>query len=148
MTGLQAALGRAQLGKIEEIISQKRRVAATYNQALAHVPGLQLPAEADWARNVYWMYAVVVWPEFPLRRDHLTACLAEQGIDTRTFFCPMNQQPCLQARAGYRPVACPVADRLWEQGLYLPSSYNLSPPTIYWIAERIAQAGAGARKVA
>src|SRR5262249_32931858 len=129
MTGLQAALGRAQLRKIEAIIADKRRVAAAYGGALRGVPGLPLPIEADGACNVYWMYAVVVQPEFRLSRDQLIASLAAEGIETRTFFCPMNQQPCLQARAGYRPIACPVADRVWETGLYLPSSYNLAQST-------------------
>jgi len=148
MTGLQAALGRVQLRKIEEIVHQKRRVAATYNAALAGVPGLQLPAEADWARNVYWMYAVAVGAEFPITRDQLAAHLAADGIDSRTFFCPMNQQPCLVDRPGYRPVACPVADRLWETGFYLPSSYNLSRSVIHSIADCIRKAGATVRRAA
>jgi perosamine synthetase len=148
MTGLQAALGRVQLRKIEEIVFQKRRVAVTYNQALAGVPGLQLPVEADWARNVYWMYAVAVGAEFPMTRDQLTAHLAADGIDSRTFFCPMNQQPCLVDRPGYRPVACPVADRLWETGFYLPSSYNLSRSVIHAIADCIRKAGTTVRRAA
>jgi perosamine synthetase len=64
MTGYQAAMGVAQLKKIESIITQKRRVAQTYNLYLRDIPGLQLPMELDWARNVYWMYAVVVKPTY------------------------------------------------------------------------------------
>jgi perosamine synthetase len=59
------------------------------------------------------------------------------GIDTRTFFCPMNQQPCLQSRQGFRAVPCPVADGLWENGLYLPSTYTLSEETIEQIADAV-----------
>jgi perosamine synthetase len=137
MTGYQAAMGVAQLAKIEHILSEKRRVAHAYNRYLAEVAGLQLPHEADWARNVYWMYAVVVQPEFGISRDELMTSLRDAGIDTRTFFCPMNQQPCLRSRPGFRGAPCPVADGLWENGLYLPSTYTLSEEVIEQIVHKI-----------
>jgi perosamine synthetase len=137
MTGYQAAMGSAQFRKIEHILSEKRRVAQTYNRFLRDVDGLQLPYEADWARNVYWMYAVVVQPEFGMTRDELVDQLRGAGIDTRTFFCPMNQQPCLLSRPGFRAVPCPIADSLWENGLYLPSTYSLSEPVMKQIADTI-----------
>ncbi len=153
MTGMQAAMGLVQLQKIENIIAEKRRVATTYNQFLTRVPGLRLPAEASWAKNVYWMYAVVVEREFGITRDQLAAALREDGIDTRTFFCPMNQQPCLKRtdslnpqRSTLNPQPCPVADRLWQSGLYLPSSTDLDEATIRRICERIKQAARAQRK--
>ena len=140
MTGYQAAMGLVQFRKIEHIISEKRRVAQTYNGFLKDIGGLQLPHEADWARNVYWMYAVVVDPKFGITRDKLMDRLRNEGIDTRTFFCPMNQQPCLQERPGFRAVPCPVADSLWENGLYLPSTYTLSESVIKQIADLVGEA--------
>ena len=140
MTGYQAAMGLAQLHKIDHIIAEKRRVAHTYNHYLEGIPGLQLPVELDWAFNVYWMYAIVVKPEFGITRDQLADALLAGGIETRTFFCPMNQQPCLQSLPGFRNVPCPVADRLWETGLYLPSSWNLTEKTIKHISESIQSA--------
>ena len=148
MTGYQAAMGLAQFRKIEKIISEKRRVAKTYHELLAGVEGLQLPHEADWARNVYWMYAVAVHPEFGMSRDELMKWLSNDGIDTRTFFCPMNQQPCLRSRDGFREVPCPVADRLWETGLYLPSTYTLSQETLTKIAGSIRMAFSHGRHAA
>ena len=135
MTGFQAAMGSAQFAKIDHIVAEKRRVAHTYNEFLRDVEGLQLPHEAEWARNVYWMYAVVVQPEFGISRDELMKRLREADIDSRTFFCPMNQQPCLQALPEFRAVPCPVADSLWENGLYLPSTYSLSEEVIKQIAD-------------
>ena len=140
MTGYQAAMGLAQLHKIDHIISEKRRVAHTYARYLQDIPGLQLPPELDWAFNVYWMYAIVVEPEFRLSRDQLAEALWTDGIQTRTFFCPMNQQPVLRALPGFRDVPCPVADKLWETGLYLPSSWNLSEETIKHIADTTRRA--------
>lgn len=146
MTGYQAAMGSAQFAKIENILSEKRRVAHTYNNYLRDIDGLQLPHEADWARNVYWMYAAVVHPNFGVSRDELMTSLRAAGIDTRTFFCPMNQQPCLQSLADFRAVSCPVADSLWENGLYLPSTYSLSEQTIKQIADTIRSASISQRK--
>jgi perosamine synthetase len=144
MTGYQAAMGLSQLRRIDYILGEKRRVAQSYTRHLRDVAGIQLPTELNWARNVYWMYALVVQPESRLTRDQLMSKLAEDGIDTRTFFCPMNQQPCLQSRPGFRQISCPVADRLWENGFYLPSSYTLSEDTIKNIATCIHRALAAA----
>jgi perosamine synthetase len=145
MTGFQAAMGRAQLRRADFIIEQKRRVAHTYNELLADVPGLVTPAEKDWARNVYWMYSVVVTDDFPLTRDELAEALAGEGIETRTFFCPMNLQPFLREQKGFRDVPCPVAEDLWQRGLYLPCGITLSYEDIAGIVERV-QAVATARR--
>jgi perosamine synthetase len=146
MTGIQAAMGRAQFAKIEHILSEKRRVAHTYNEFLGDVDGLQLPHEADWARNVYWMYSVVVQPEFGITRDQLMDSLRAAEIDTRTFFCPMNQQPCLLSLPDFRAVPCPVADGLWENGLYLPSTYSLSEDVIKQVAGAVKAAAQSQKK--
>jgi perosamine synthetase len=145
MTGFQAAMGRAQLRKADFIIEEKRRVARAYNQLLADVPGIVTPAEKEWARNVYWMYSVVVTDDFPLTRDELAAALADEGIETRTFFCPMNLQPFLREQEGFRDVPCPVAEDLWQRGLYLPCGITLSDDDIAGVVERV-QAVASARR--
>lgn len=138
MAGYQAAMGLAQLHKIDRIVTEKRRVAASYSARLVAIPGLRLPVELDWAKNVYWMYAIVVQPEFGLSRDELAQGLLAQGIDTRTFFCPMNQQPCLKEIPGFIAAPCPVADRIWETGLYLPSAPTLSEESIERVCNTIA----------
>jgi perosamine synthetase len=140
MTGYQAAMGLVQLRKIEGIINEKRRVAHTYNRYLNDIPGLQLPPEMEWAMNVYWMYGIVVRPEFGLSRDDLVRALADAGIETRTFFCPMNQQPCLLNLPDFKPIPCPVADSLWTSGLYLPSTHTLPESTIAHVASVIQSA--------
>jgi perosamine synthetase len=142
MPGFVAALGLSQLRKIERIIGEKRRVAHRYNAQLKSIAGIRMPVEKDWALNVYWMYAIVVEEGFGLSRDELTDILAEAGVQTRTFFCPMNQQPVLQDQAGFRDVPAPIADDLWERGLYLPSAWNLKEDDIDFIAATIAQAAA------
>lgn len=141
MTGYQAAMGLAQLRKIHQVIAGKRRMAHSYHRHLNGILGLQLPTQLDWALNVYWMYAVVVKPEFAITRDQLAERLAADGIETRTFFCPMDQQPFLRAQPGFRDVPCPVADRLWETGLYWPSTHTLSDETILQVVNSVRRAG-------
>jgi perosamine synthetase len=143
MTGMQAALGRSQLKRIEAFVAQKRRMAATYNRLLAGIKGLRTPPELPGAKNVYWMYAITVDAEFGMDRDALAEHLRKSGVETRTFFCPMNQQPFLRRQAGFRDVPCPVADQLWRAGLYLPSACSLGDETIASICGLIRQAAGG-----
>ena len=139
LTGYQAAMGRVQLTKIERILEEKRRVAQAYVRALADVPGITAPVEEPWARNVYWMVGVLVEDEFGLTRDELMAALRERGVETRTFFCPMNLQPFLREQPGFRDVPCPVAEELWQRGLYLPSSPSLSDDDVAGIVSLVAE---------
>jgi perosamine synthetase len=137
MTGYQAAMGLAQTRKINKIVDEKRRVAHAYNRHLANVVGIQLPVERNWAKNVYWMYAIVVNQDFGVSRDVLAMHLKAEGIDTRTFFCSMSDQPCLQKISGFRNIPTPVASRIWESGMYLPSTHTLKEAEIQYIAEAI-----------
>jgi perosamine synthetase len=142
MTGYQAAMGLVQLDRIDFVLAEKRRVAQTYDRLLADVRGIVTPVELDWARNVYWMYGIVVTEEFPLSRDELMAHLAEREIESRTFFCPMNTQPFLRRQPGFREVRCPVAQRLWERGMYIPCGIDLPDETLAEIVD-VIRAAAG-----
>lgn len=137
MTAMQAAIGKVQVRRLPEIIEAKRRMAAIYSRELAGIPGIQLPKQADWAYHVYWMYGILVNPGFPLTRDALASELLEQGIETRTFFCPMNSQPCFLGLDGFREISAPVAEKLWNCGLYLPSTHSLAETEITRIAAAI-----------
>jgi perosamine synthetase len=140
MTGYQAAMGRAQLAKIDRFVETKRRIAQTYNELLADVPGIVTPPEKEWARNVYWMYSVLVTDEYPLSRDELMAELGREGIGTRTFFCPMNDQPALRRHSRLRETDCPVAEELWRQGMYLPCSTSIADEEIETVVEAVKSA--------
>jgi perosamine synthetase len=143
MTGYQAAMGLAQTRKIDKIVNEKRRVARIYNKYLTGIRGLQLPAEREWAKNVYWMYAAVVNPEFGITRNELAKRLRAEGVDTRTFFCSMSDQPCLQKIKGFKRIPTPVASRIWETGLYLPSTHTLSEADISFVADAIRKVQKG-----
>lgn len=136
MTGYQAAVGRVQLSKIESILERKKRVAAWYREQLDGFEAVRFAEEPSWASSVWWMVGITV--EGPDgERDRLADHLASKGIETRTFFCPMNQQPALASQPGFRTVECPVAERLWSTGLYLPSSPSLTEETVARVTETI-----------
>ncbi len=117
MTNMQAAIGIAQLEKIEKIIEIKRSNANLYNSLLKHVNGIRVPAEEKWARNVYWMYSVLI--DYRINRDDLMKKLEVEGIDTRPLFYPIHIMP------PYMGGVYPIAEVLSKMGMSLPSSANL-----------------------
>jgi perosamine synthetase len=126
LTNLQAALGLAQLERIDEIITRKRWLGEEYTRRLTWIRGLQLPVEEPWARSVYWMYGVVLSEETGMEASQLAQRLKEYGIDTRPFFLGMHEQPVFRKLALFLNECYPVAERLARQGLYLPSGTALT----------------------
>jgi perosamine synthetase len=133
LTNLQAAVGLAQLERIDELVSTRRKIAKEYNKLLRGVDGITLPPEADGAKNVYWMYSLLVEDDFPLSRDELMAKLAERGVETRPFFYPLHRQPFIpEVQEEY-----PVADALSVKGINLPSGATLTEDDIAYVVEAI-----------
>ncbi len=127
LSNLQAAVGVAQLDKMDEHLRRKRAMGARYNEGLARVPGLRLPVERPWATNVYWMYGVVLGDDVPFDAVVLAARLRDLGVDTRPFFLGMHEQPVLRSRGLFAGEHYPQAERIARRGLYLPSGLTLSP---------------------
>lgn len=142
MTNLQAAIGLAQVEQLDTFVEARRRNAAHYTRLLADRPGITTPPEAPWARNVYWMYGILVDRErFGLSRDQLRAALAEHGIETRTFFIPIHCQPIYWEH--FKGQRFPVAEALCRDGLYLPSASSLTADEIEYICQIIHQVRPG-----
>jgi len=137
MTNLQAAIGCAQMLKIEDIIKRKRKIAFYYNQRLKGVPGLQLPIEKPYARNVYWMYHVVLHDEFGPPREVLRKNLEALGVETREAFIPYNRQEIFIKRGWVKEEECPVANYVAMNGLYLPSGPKLKKEEQDYIIDAI-----------
>jgi perosamine synthetase len=140
MTNLQAAVGLAQVEQLDGFVAARRRNAVEYNRRLQDIPGIRTPAEAPWAKNVYWMYGILVdEQEYGMSRDALRKVLADHGIETRTFFIPMHCQPVYWKQ--YQGERYPVAEDLCKRGFYLPSASSLALDEIEYVAEVIRQAG-------
>ena len=123
-------------------------MAEEYEKSLKGIPGLRLPIEKPWAKNVYWMYGILVEKAFGLSRDQMMAQLKIQGIDTRSFFVPMHMQTVFKDKAvkSKRFGRYPVAERLSEQGLYLPSGLTITRDQIRYIGDQIKRLAAEAVK--
>jgi perosamine synthetase len=136
MSGLQAALGLAQLERIDEFVLIRRNNAKLYNSLLSELgEKITLPPEAPWAKNVYWMYSILIEDNFGMSRDELMKRLESEGIETRTFFYPIHVQPIYAKQ--YREESFPVADELSRKGINLPSGNNLTSTEIEYVCECI-----------
>lgn len=132
MTNLQAAVGVAQMARIEEFIARKRAIARLYEEALGTVPGLTLPVERPGYTSVYWMYSILVNEAYRLTRDELMLALRDQRIDSRPFFHPLDTLPPYR-----RAQPCPTALRLSRQGLNLPSAPTLTDNQVLYICDTL-----------
>jgi perosamine synthetase len=138
LTNLQAALGVAQLERMEQIVSRKRWIGEEYNRRLAGIKGLQLPVEETWARNVYWMYGVVLSKEETgIDAIAFGQKLKQHGIETRPFFLGLHEQPVFHKRGLFLHERHPIAERIARQGLYLPSGLALTSEQISEVCEAV-----------
>lgn len=137
MTNLQAAIGCGQMEKIDRVIAMKREMARQYHHRLAELPQLQLPVEKAYARNVYWMYHVVLREGARSGRDEVMAKLAERGIETRPGFLPFNMQEIFIKRGLTEPGACPVANFIGLNSFYLPSGPQIASDEIDFVCDKL-----------
>ena len=139
LTNLQAALGLAQLERIDQIVAQKRWMGSEYTSRLQGVGGLQLPTEQPWARNVYWMYGVVLSESAGMDALEFAARLREREVETRPFFLGMHEQPVFRKRGLFLNERFPIAERIARQGLYLPSGLALTPEQLYQVCDAVKE---------
>jgi perosamine synthetase len=129
LTNIQAAIGVAQFARMDDIVARKRSMGQAYTERLRDITDIDLPVEEPWARQVYWMYGLVLDEGRGTAAD-LAARLARHGIETRPFFLGMHEQPVLRERGLFRNERYPVAERIARQGLYLPSGLTLTETQI------------------
>lgn len=136
MTSLQAAIGVAQLERIQSHLSQRRRVNEAYRHRLEGFPQLAFQPEMEGFENSYWMTSVVIDETLP-ERDWVISQMAKFGIETRPFFHPMHTLPMyenLNTEGSF-----PVATRIGNRGINLPSSGNLSEGDIDFVCDKLIE---------
>ncbi|MEO5818112.1 MAG: DegT/DnrJ/EryC1/StrS family aminotransferase [Gemmatimonadaceae bacterium] len=126
MTNVQAALGVPQVRRMSELVKRKRWIGEAYREGLADLNRLELPTEEPWARNIYWMYGIVLRDDATIDAKELADRLATRGVETRPFFLGMHEQPALLDRGLFAGEHYPVSERLSQRGLYLPSGLGLT----------------------
>ena len=130
MTNIAAAIGLGQMERVDELIGDRRRIGAWYNERLRDVTALTLAPNAPRCQTVYWLYSMLL--NEAARRDSLMAELAQAGIETRPFFYPVHYFPMY--RRHRTDAGCPVACALSASGINLPTSSYLKEPDINLIA--------------
>lgn len=149
MTNLQAALGLAQLERLDAFIARKRHMGRTYTRLLSGVPGLELPLPATaYADNIYWVYGLVLGEEVPSDAEGMMRQLEERGIGTRPFFWPMHEQPVFRRMGLFEGEHYPVAERLARRGFYIPSGLALTETQMQLVSEGVQQCMSRGRPVA
>ena len=137
MTNLQAAVGVAQVEQIDRFVGIKRRNAQRYTEGLGEIRGIKTPVEKEWAKNVYWMYAIELSEDLGITAEQMAELLAEKGIGTRPFFLGLHEQPVFHDMGLFVGERYPVAERIARQGLYLPSGHTLTDEQIGAVCEAV-----------
>jgi len=140
MSNLQAAVGLAQLERLDEFVARKRRMGRRYTELFAGIPGIQLPlAQTEYAENIYWVYGVVLKDEVPFDGEEVMRRLHAKGIGTRPFFWPMHEQPVFRESGLFAGETYPVSERLARRGFYVPSGLALTNSQMEQVAEALSQ---------
>lgn len=122
MPNILAAMGVAQLEKIEEYVEAKRAHAELYNELLSGVKGITIQVEKEYAKNCFWLNSILIEDEYGITRDEVMKKLKENGIQSRPFFQPVHTMPPYkQCKHGNMS----VTNEISEKGINLPSSVDL-----------------------
>ncbi|MBK0382077.1 aminotransferase class V-fold PLP-dependent enzyme [Pedobacter sp. SD-b] len=138
MTNMQAAVGVAQMERVDDIVYHKRKIAQFYDQALRKYPSLQLHGEKDHTTNSYWLYTFLIKESSKFNREELAERLAKNGIETRPTFYPMHSMP-IYAKYG-RKEDLKNSIYISETGLSLPSYADITMEELENVTAAIATA--------
>jgi perosamine synthetase len=140
MTNVQAAIGLAQLERLDDRVARKRRMGQRYTELLTGIPGIQLPlTHTEYAENIYWVYGVVLKDEVPFDAAEVMRRLQAKGIGTRPFFWPMHEQPVFRKMGLFKKESYPMAERLARRGFYVPSGMALTDSQMDHVAEALSE---------
>lgn len=137
-TNLQAAVGLAQLERLEEFISMKREMGHYYTQQLLGTKGITLPIEETaYAKNVYWVYGILLNKEIKVSNRDVVKMLGKEGIGARTFFWCMHEQPVYNNKGYFCGEQYHAAEYLARKGFYIPSGLALSKEQMDFVIEKV-----------
>ena len=138
MTNLQAAIGIAQLERLDEFIAKKRQIGLLYSKLLEEFDELQLPLlKTNYAENIFWVFSILLNKKINLNAKQATHILGAKGVGTRPFFCPMHMQPILTEMRIFGNESHPISEYIYEKGFYLPSGLGLTEDNIYSVVNSI-----------
>jgi perosamine synthetase len=136
MTNVAAAIGLAQLENIEWHLQRRLEIADWYRDELGSIPNLTWQLQQPWAKHVYWMFTVVLPDRISASRDELIRRLLQRGVETRPVFYPVHILP---PYSGMPDKNFPIAERIAERGLSLPSWGGLTQDDIRHVCATLVQ---------
>jgi perosamine synthetase len=139
LTNLQAAVGVAQLERVDYFIQRKRWIADQYNLMLGNSLPMSLPQDGGDIHNSYWLYTVVLNQELSSKRDSILSIMKNHGIEARPIFFPIHRMPPY-AKFIQKDAVFPVSDWLSDCGISLPSSITLTEAEIMRTCECLKDA--------
>ena len=138
MDEMSAALGLAQLSRIEELLAKRERVAQWYNERLKNVEGVQIPYIAPTTTKMSWfVYVVRLSPE--INRNRVMAELEGRGVPSRPYFTPIHLQPFYRKTFGYEEGDFPITESVSKSSLALPFYGNLEEEKIDFVCESLRE---------
>lgn len=139
-TNLQAAVGLAQLERIEESIKRKREIGKKYTELLKDEKRIQLPVESNNnEHNIYWVYGLILSDKINIDNRDFIKLLSEKGIGARTFFWPIHEQPVFKNMELFKNESYPVAEKLARKGLYIPSGLGIKDEQINIVVKKLKE---------
>lgn len=137
-TNLQAAVGLAQLERLDEFVQRKRVMGKYYTEKLKDIDGLILPVDkTDYADNIYWVYGIVLGRQIRSDNKMVQKLLAQEGIGSRTFFWCMHEQPVYQKQGLFKEEKYPNAEYLARKGFYIPSGLAMTEKQMKRVIEAV-----------
>jgi len=139
MSNLQAAVGLAQLERINYFIDLKRKIGEIYSKNLSSIQHLvHLPLKkTTYAENIYWIYGLVINPQLKVKSIKFMNYLKSKNIDTRPFFFPMHNQPVFKKMGLFKKIKLPVSEYLSDYGFYIPSGLGINVNEINYVSEHV-----------
>jgi perosamine synthetase len=132
MSSMQAALGLAQLERIDELVQKKRDIFAMYRDAFADVDEITLNAEPVGTKNSYWMITAVWDRAFGKSKNEVVIAMRERGVDVRPFFHPLSSLPAYLGVPGIdlAPKRNAVSYDIASRAVNMPSGFMLNEDQI------------------
>jgi perosamine synthetase len=140
MTNLQAAVGIAQLERLDGFIEKKKHIGKKYTELLSDLDGIDIPvSKTPYAENIYWVYGIVLREYSNCDAVRVMKALKEKGVGTRPFFWPMHQQPVFDKMGLFANESHPVAEKIARRGFYIPSGLALTDEQIETVVQILGE---------
>ena len=144
LTNLQAALGLAQLERLDDFIKRKRAMGSYYAEQFSGMDELLLPpSQTSYAENIYWVFGMVLAEEIPFDAEEMMKRLSKLGVGTRPFFWGMHEQPVFNKMGWYVNESYPVSTRIARRGFYIPSGLGVTRAQQELVVKAVKEAIAG-----